>query len=276
MSLYHVKLIYKTMNVKMILLVMIVFALGLVSCSKDNVGQPNPNLSLVVRSSNYVPPLKKSSGMANVKLSDVYVNIHKIEFKLDGTESESHGDSLVSEQEMEGPFVLTLMKDSVLQDSAITSIVMPAGTYDKVEFKLTLNTTLPVEHPLYHHSLYISGSVNSKPFVLWQNAEESVKIEFPDTSAMVVGGDLFNLFIDFHTNRIVDGLIACGIDMAVDGNGNGIIEIGPNDPDGNQAIAIAALHYFKNSFDLDNDENNSNDDSNIADYHHSNDDGGSH
>ena len=42
---------------------------------------------------------------------------------------------------------------------------------------------------------------------------------------------------------------------AKDGNGNGIIEIGPNDVDGNHAFAHYFIGAILESFDLDGDDN---------------------
>lgn len=240
----------------------------LISCNKDN--DKPANLQLIVRSS-YTPATVKTTENFTIELDDVYVNLREIEFKLDESEYEHHNnDTIVSELELEGPFAITILKDGILQTNDLVAVTIPPAAYDKVEFKIDKNTTLEEGHPLYNHSLYISGKINDFPFLMWQDAKAEVEIEFPDNSSMEIGTDLFNLFIDCHTEIIINGMASSALMEAVDGNENGIIEIGPDDTDGNNEIAYLVLHYFKHSFDLDDDDDNSND--HHSDGEHSEDD----
>ncbi len=105
----------------------------------------------------------------------------------------------------------------------------PEGKYTEVELSLHKNTDLSSDDPMYDKSLLIRGEVQGTTTWVWMEAEKQLKAEVQDVDGIEVENetemmlvfDMVELFknVDFET--------------AVDANGDGRIEIGPNDLDGN-------------------------------------------
>ncbi|MBA3986528.1 MAG: hypothetical protein H0X63_08165 [Flavobacteriales bacterium] len=96
----------------------------------------------------------------------------------------------------------------------------------------------------------IKGTLESVPFVFWHNFEEDVEINFEDSNTDIViesNGDSilinFDLSFLFNTSTI-------DLSSTTDGNGDGIIEISPNDTDGNNALANTIKNLTKEGIDL--------------------------
>src|SRR3546814_14888277 len=72
---------------------------------------------------------------------------------------------------------------------------------------------------------------NGAPFVCWTDEENEVEIDFEDEGITVEGSQEINVI--FHVNRLVSEI---DFSLAVDGNADGVIEIGPEGVDGNTAL----------------------------------------
>jgi hypothetical protein len=105
----------------------------------------------------------------------------------------------------------------------------PEGKYTEVELTLYKNSEISSDEPMHEKSLLIRGEVQGTPTWVWMDAEKQLKaeaqeeegIEVENETEMMLVFDMVELFknVDFET--------------AVDANGDGRIEIGPNDVDGN-------------------------------------------
>lgn len=108
----------------------------------------------------------------------------------------------------------------------------PEGNYREVNFQLFKNTEANANDPMYEKSLLITGEIRGKLTSIWTERENTIRavsesstgVEVENNSEMVLEFDMTKLFagVDFTT--------------AVDTNGDGRIEIGPNSADGNAAI----------------------------------------
>jgi hypothetical protein len=85
--------------------------------------------------------------------------------------------------------------------------------------------------------VYLKGTINGTPFIFWTDEEIEVEIEFEDVFTLGEAS-IALLTVSFDIASLFDPAKG-GIDLsnAADGNENGIIEIYPGDPDGNNDLA---------------------------------------
>lgn len=119
--------------------------------------------------------------------------------------------------------------DSKQEASVIGEGLTPNGNYTEVTFRLFKNNTAAADNFLNGKSLYIMGSVNAKPVRVWMTAEEPIRA----TAAAANGYEIntnADLMIRFNLNSLFANM---NLATAIDGNNDGIIDIGPNNVDGN-------------------------------------------
>jgi len=105
----------------------------------------------------------------------------------------------------------------------------PNGNYTEVTFRLFPNNTAPTDSFARGKSLYILGNVNGKPSRIWLTAEEPIRAMASATNGYEVNS-ASDLMLRFNLNNLFAGM---NLATAVDTNGDGIIDIGPNNVDGN-------------------------------------------
>jgi hypothetical protein len=185
--------------------------------------------------------LKANSG---VVINAFKINIKEIEFEMD--EDFSTGDGFYGDDddvELAGPFELNLLNNT----TEITSLNIPNGVYEEVEFKMAKNTNTDSE--MFNKSVKIEGTINGTPFIFWHNVNEDFEIDYEDTNQnLVVNNGSYELVFNFNLNQVLSQV---DISNATDGNGDGLIEISPNDNDGNQSLANTIKNKIKESCDLD-------------------------
>lgn len=213
-----------------------------VSCSKDD-EQNSDNLTIKARSSYLANRSLEQKTNSNVNLTSFKINLKEIEFEM---EDSSSGDGFYGDDddiELKGPFELNLLNGTY----EITSLNVPSGVYKEVEFKMAKNRTIGTD--MYNKSIEIKGTINGVPFEFWHNVEEDFEIDYEDTNQnIVVSNNSTSIIFDFDLTSALNGV---NLSSATDNDGDGIIEINPNDTDGNQSLANLIKDKIKDSCDLD-------------------------
>jgi hypothetical protein len=213
-----------------------------VSCSKDD-EQNSDNLTIKARSSYLANRSLEQKTNSNVNLTSFKINLKEIEFEM---EDSSSGDGFYGDDddiELKGPFELNLLNGTY----EITSLNVPSGVYKEVEFKMAKNRTIGSD--MYNKSIEIKGTINGVPFEFWHNVEEDFEIDYDDTNQnIVVSNNSTSIIFDFDLTSALNGV---DLSSATDNDGDGIIEINPNDTDGNQSLANLIKDKIKDSCDLD-------------------------
>jgi len=151
-----------------------------------------------------------------------------------------YGDE--EEIELRGPFEIDLLSGQ----TTITSLNLPNGSYEEVEFKMNRNRD--TSSTMYNKSIQIQGTIDGVPFLFWHNVEEKFEIDYHDLGqSLVIADNTATIVFDFNLDAI---LASVDLSVAVDGNGDGVIEISPNDPDGNQNLAHLIKNKIKEFTDL--------------------------
>ncbi|MBN8642294.1 MAG: DUF4382 domain-containing protein [Flavobacteriales bacterium] len=214
-----------------------------ISCSKDD-EQTSDNLTIKARTTYASNRLAGFRANAAVTLNSFKINLKEIEFEMD--DDFSSGDGFYGDDddiELRGPFELNLLNGT----TEITSLNVPNGVYKEVEFTMARNTTSG--SAMFNKSIEIKGTINGTPFEFWHNVEEDFEIDYDDTNQnIVVTDNTTTVFFDFDLNAAINSI---DFSVATDGDGDGIIEINPNDTDGNQSLANLIKDRIKDSCDLD-------------------------
>jgi Domain of unknown function (DUF4382) len=214
-----------------------------VSCSKED-EQSSDNLTIKARTSYASNRLAGFRANAAVTLNSFKINLKEIEFEMD--DDFSTGDGFYGDDddiELRGPFELNLLNGT----TEITSLNVPNGVYKEVEFKMARNTTSG--STMFNKSIEIKGTIDGTPFEFWHNVEEDFEIDYDDTNQnIVVTDNSTTIFFDFDLNAAINSI---DFSVATDGDGDGIIEINPNDTDGNQSLANLIKDRIKDSCDID-------------------------
>lgn len=144
-------------------------------------------------------------------------------------DSTSFGDD--DEFELAGPFEINLLND---ETTTIVNVEIPQGEYEEVKFKMDRSTNS--NSILFQKSIMIMGTLDGMPMTFYHTFDEDFKVDFEDAVQNLIIDNTNNneVTFNFDLNAVVN---AVNFDGAVDGNGDGTIEISPVDPDGNNVLA---------------------------------------
>lgn len=165
--------------------------------------------------------------------------------ETDADENNDADERYNSEDEFEltGPFELSL-------NSEVTTVVeveIPVGEYDEVEFEMDRS-----ENPmsdLYQKSILIRGTISGTAFEFFHTFSEEFEVDYEDAGQNLVITEENNNTVIFEFD-LVSALNSVDLSLATDANGNGTIEISPEDNDGNNELANRIKEAIKAYVDL--------------------------
>lgn len=247
-------------KIKSLLCIITILVMLLSSCSNDN-NQNSNKLTILAKATYTNNAGKLATGAINnssgIEITSFKINIKEMEFKLaesedndDDNNDNNDGDDdndgyfdFDDENGLQGPWELDLLN----QTNPITSVSIANGTYEEVEFKLN-KSTVPASE-LYNKTIEIKGFINGVPFIFTHDFEKEFSIDYEDNNqSLIINNNSYDLVFNFDLNQ---WLSTIDLGTAVDGNGDGIIEISPNDPDGNNALANELNQDLEDSCEID-------------------------
>ncbi|MCH7410950.1 hypothetical protein MM239_16190 [Belliella sp. DSM 111904] len=125
-----------------------------------------------------------------------------------------------------------LVNNGTAATSAIAEGRSPQGNYTEVNFKLHRKTEGNTNDPMYDRSLWIAGEIDGKVTTIWLTSEKAIRARSENAVGVEVDGDTDMLLV-FDMDKL---FAEVDFSAAVDANGDGRIDIGPNSADGNAAI----------------------------------------
>lgn len=228
------------------------------ACSEDSDNTNESKVNVLIKGKQVTNTLK---AVSNVELEKFLVNISEIEFDVDELDEASEHiiDSIVDAQELNGPFLVDLLSPEALSGLSIGSSYIPNAVYEEVEFDfeecIDQNNT-----EMFGYSILIEGNVDGQPFIIRSGEEWEMEIEFPNQADIIANGQEFQLYIEINVTNVIDQIRLIDFSQALDNNQNGIIEIDPNNEDGNAELAESIIETISESVELDNDNDDDNDD----------------
>ncbi len=186
------------------------------------------------------------AGNSVIELSKFLINIDEIELEYDDIIDNDNFYNGDDDIELKGPFELDLLSPNPVN---IVTVDLPNGRLEEIEFEFDKNENPNSE--LFKQTIRMEGTINGVPFVFWHDFEEELELEFDDNGP---GGLILNdeqgIVINFNLTTVLDPTLGVDLSTAVDGNGDGLIEISPRDNDGNRAMAEAMKQAIKNQIEL--------------------------
>ncbi len=237
----------------------IVITLVMTSCSSND--DANTNSELAATTVGAKATLNSGRALNNVEITRFMINVEDFELEFDDDsnsgddddngnsgddDDNGNGGSFFNDIELDGPFELEFTADGVVIPFA--NVDIPVGQYEELEFEITKSNNPASD--LFQKSILIEGTIETVPFVFWHNFEEDVEVDFEDlNSDILIVNDGETILINFDLSFLFDTSVI-DLSSATDGNGDGIIEISPNDADGNNALANTIKNLIKEGIDL--------------------------
>ena len=262
-------LIMKTIKNSLITIAVLILAITF-SCSKDNTSPTTSGrIELKAKATLNNLAAKNSpstKNLSNLIISSFKINIKNIEFErdinddsnhdsdhdsnLDEESNLNHSDSTYTNVELQGPFELDLVANNTSITIATTDI--PNNNFDEIEFELHKSTD-PLSS-IYGKSIEIKGDINGTPFIFWTNNEEEMKVNCNKSNTnIIVDGSTTTAIINFDLSAIFGATSLIDFSIAIDGNGDGIIEISSDNIDGNIELAYLIKNLLEENSEIEND-----------------------
>ena len=225
---------------KLFLLLLLSLNFAFISCSTDdNRGGGTIGLAVsAVNPNSFRMPVE-------VIFTDFRISIRDVVFKND--HDGSNGFS-TDEIHFRGPYQIDLLNGSDALSQTIGNVFVPDGLYKELRFKFHKDEDLPSTDNLFDRSIYIEGTIDAVPFVFWHDTSENLDVG--RSTGVLVEGNVVNLTVEFDISQFLNSLHQIDLSLATDNNKDGLIEIYPNDNDGNQDIADMLKDNIKMAADL--------------------------
>ena len=184
---------------------------------------------------------------AHVVFTDFRISIRDVVFKND---DDPNSNLDTDEIQFRGPYQIDLLTGGDAITQTIGDVVVPDGMYKELRFKFHKDEDLPATDELFDRSIYIEGTIDEQPFVFWHDTSENLDVG-RSTGVEVTGG-IINFTVEFDIAQFLSSLKEIDLSQATDGNQDGLIEIFPNDEDGNRDMADDLKDNIKETADLIN------------------------
>ena len=228
-------------------LIALFFLLMVFGCSKDETHEAGIKLKVSAINPTIQSKLVTSNKLLNnsIIFTDFKISIRDVVFKNDNDEN-SNLDT--DEIQFRGPYQIDLLNGSDALTQTIGNAFVPDGLYKELRFKFHKDEDLATTNDLYDRSIYIEGTIDGIPFVFWHDTSENLDIG--RSTGVLVQDDIVELTIQFEISQFLNSLNNLDLSQAKDENNDGLIEIYPNDEDGNQDIAYELKENIKMAADL--------------------------
>jgi hypothetical protein len=219
----------------------------MLSCSNDsNEGKIQLKLSALNNTGNAGKSIfPTGKGNENVVFTDFKISIRDVVFKNDD-DPDSNLDT--DEIQFRGPYQVDLLNGSDALTQTIGTAFVPDGLYKELRLKFHKNEDLPDTDELFEKSIIIAGTIDGTPFVFGHDTTENLDIG-RSTGVEVIDGTV-NFTVTFNISQFLNSFNEIDLSLAKDNNQDGVIEIFPNDEDGNQDIADKLKENIKATADI--------------------------
>jgi hypothetical protein len=160
-------------------------------------------------------------------------------------DDDSDDDRYDSEDEFElrGPFELNLSAGEV----TIVDVDIPVGEYEEVEFEMDRSTNATSD--LFQKSILMRGTISGTPFEFYHTFNEDFEVDYEDAGQNLVITEENSNSVVFEFD-LVSVFNLVDLSNASDDDGDGTIEISPEDNDGNRQLANRIKNAIKEYVDL--------------------------
>ncbi|MFO7977333.1 MAG: hypothetical protein R6U64_01625 [Bacteroidales bacterium] len=225
-------------------------SVGLMSCQKE---ETQGGLTLQFKAETGTSITTKSTLIDGLVVESFKINISEIELEFDDNDPLFATDSVASDYELDGPFEIDLMEEgNPLAVTIASNVELPAAAYDEIEFEFEASENSISD--MFGKAFLVQGTINGTPFIFWTDEDMEVEIEF-EHDFLLEEAELAMVTVTFDIMSLFDTTVG-GINImnATDGNADGIIEIYPGDPDGNEDLADMIAERLEDIIEAQEDQ----------------------
>jgi hypothetical protein len=221
----------KSKNWKSLLLASATAAM-FVSCTDTNDDVPTQGeseviISATVGNSAESPNARTNNFVyGNISITDVGISVDNIKLKL-----KVEGNSGVPVEiplSVNQSVTASLVKDGQVLVAPLVRGLALYGVYGSAIFDLVKASNVPDTHEMHGYSVIAKATWFNIPAVMYLDLEDQVELDFEKD--FIVNGTQ-NLVLTLYMDKLLEGVQPAWVS---DGNSDGLIEVGPNDVDGNQ------------------------------------------
>ena len=234
-------------------IILLLLNLVIISCSSDDgeeIGSNNESrIQLIVKGVKInasTSALSRKVNNAEVIFTDFKISIRDVIFKNDDDPLSNLDNP--AEIQFRGPYQIDLLDDTDALSQTIDNVIVPDGHYKELRFKLHKSRDIAETDSLFDRSIYIEGTIDGVPFVFWHDTSEN--FDLGKSTGVLVKGGIVNFTVQFNISQFLGSVNQIDLGLATDNNNDGLIEISPDDVDGNQNIAEMLKENIKEAADL--------------------------
>ena len=225
------------------ILTTIALAAGLTSCNSNETTTGVVNLKAQVSGSTTINTGGRLAAV--IEINEFMISIRDVSFK---NEDDANPEFDTLDVRFRGPYQLDLLNGGEALTETIGAAEVPNGSYKELRFKLHKDEDLAPTNDLYDRSIFLAGTIDGTPFEMWHDTSENLDVG-RSTGVIVLDNEV-SLTVNFTIDQFMNSLHQIDLSQAVDGNQDGLIEINPNDPDGNKDLADELKDNIKEAADL--------------------------
>ena len=233
-------------------LFLVALSIGVLTGCNDDDDNSNTSRVNVALKTSTANTLKNIGAVDLLEITDFRINISEIEFDIndDMEDAVLAGDSVYSDLDLEGPFLIDLVKeDSVSAVIQLATANVPNAIYEEIEFEFDVYSKDKNE-AIYGYTMIVNGTYNTTPFAIMSDEELEIELEY--ANGFKLDGVDSNLYIDLNLARLKTLVAAIDFSAATP-NADGTIIISK---ESNVAILKKFEDAVEKSFDIDEDGDN--------------------
>ncbi len=220
--------------------VMAVGSMGFMSCSSDDDATPVASVSLDARPV-ITSETSSPSVVGGANLLEAQIRLRDIGIIKAGESTGSRtlfGDGSVRQ-------IPLLNSGLPSQPTKVGSISLEHGNYERLTMRLDRGQQLPAADPMNNKSLFISGTVNNMLLTIHTDVEEIITKTIQGGALNLASNE--QLYLNINLNTLFTGI---DLTTAVDGNGDGAIEIEPSNIDENRTLYTRMVDNLPNAISV--------------------------
>ncbi|QDH80531.1 hypothetical protein FKX85_16380 [Echinicola soli] len=171
----------------------------------------------------------------NLEITDLSISLEDLKLHMRATSDDSKKPTVVNINSGMSQ-TLTLVRDGNIHIAPIGIGRAYDGIYGKLSFDLVHSEDVPMDHEMFNRSVVVKANWFDTPAVMYLTLEDQVEIMF--NKGLEIDGGTANFVLSLYMDKFLEGVDPS---LVRDNNGDGLIEVGPNDVDGN-GEAYAALY----------------------------------
>ncbi len=183
----------------------------------------------------------------NFAISDIRMSIDNVKLILRATSNNSNKPTIVQLRSNE-PKTLSLVKDGEVTVAPIGNAMAYNGVYGKLDFELVKAQDVSEDDEMYGYSVIAKATWFDTPAIVYLDIEDKVELMF--NKGLEVDGAQ-DLLLTMYFDKILENIPPS---LVSDGNGDGLVELGPNNVDGNGEAYEAIIANIENALVLRNGE----------------------